>query len=152
YWEWFENENRLAETWPQFMPLLDEDTLEANVPYREWLNKARAQRSEVSWLLERFSKLNISETQGSELYNYQELYLRWRYGDRDSRTGLRRPTEKIFFHDKPLIQRRELNFKEQLDGPSPRLQRLSSVGGRKEIDLARMASTVRYRELTGFTS
>ena len=41
-WEWFEDENRLAETWPRFMPLLEEDaTVEANVPYREWLRAAR---------------------------------------------------------------------------------------------------------------
>ena len=24
-WDWFNDENRLAETWPRFMPLLDED-------------------------------------------------------------------------------------------------------------------------------
>ena len=36
YWEWFESENRLAATWPRFMPLLAEDAfVEANVPYRE---------------------------------------------------------------------------------------------------------------------
>ena len=35
-WDWFEDENRLAETWPRFIPLLEEDSqVEANVPYRE---------------------------------------------------------------------------------------------------------------------
>src|SRR5919206_621036 len=48
YWEWFEDENRLAETWPRFMPLLEEDTfVEANIPYREWLNAARKGRPEL---------------------------------------------------------------------------------------------------------
>jgi hypothetical protein len=153
YWDWFENENRLAETWPRFMPLLEEDTfVEANVPYREWLSKARSQRSEVSWLLERFSKLNISEEQKVELYNSQQLYIRWRYADRYSRTALRRPTKKIFFHERPFIERQEVHLKEELDRPSPQLKRLSPPEGRKEIDLARIASTVRYRELYGFTN
>ena len=153
YWDWFENENRLAETWPRFMPLLEEDTfVEANVPYREWLSKARSQRSEVSWLLERFSKLNISEEQKVELYNSQQLYIRWRYANRYSRTALRRPTKKIFFHERPFIERQEVHFKEELDRPSPQLKRLSPPEGRKEIDLARIASTVRYRELYGFTN
>ena len=41
-WDWFADENRLAETWPRFMPLLEEDAfVEANVPYREWLRAAR---------------------------------------------------------------------------------------------------------------
>ncbi len=36
YWDWFESENRLAEMWPRFMPLLEEDTsVEANIPYRD---------------------------------------------------------------------------------------------------------------------
>ena len=40
-WEWFEDENRLAETWPRFMPLLEEDAfVEANVPYETWLGAA----------------------------------------------------------------------------------------------------------------
>ena len=40
-WDWFEDENRLAATWPRFMPLLEEDAfVEANVPYVEWLRAA----------------------------------------------------------------------------------------------------------------
>ncbi len=43
YWDWFEDENRLAATWPRFMPLLEEDAfVEANVPYVEWLRAASA--------------------------------------------------------------------------------------------------------------
>ena len=26
-WNWFEDENRLGETWPRFMPLLEEDSV-----------------------------------------------------------------------------------------------------------------------------
>ena len=41
YWEWFEDDNRLGETWPRFMPLLEEDSfVEANIPYLSWLRSA----------------------------------------------------------------------------------------------------------------
>ena len=40
-WDWFDDENRLAEAWPRFMPLLEEDAfVEANVPYPDWLRAA----------------------------------------------------------------------------------------------------------------
>ena len=40
------------------MPFLEEDaSVEANVPYREWLRAARGGRSELSWLIERFNEL-----------------------------------------------------------------------------------------------
>jgi hypothetical protein len=73
-WDWFESENRLAETWPRFMPLLEEDTfVEANVPYREWLSAARNGRSELEWLVEQVEKLPLSEKENAVLFNSQEL-------------------------------------------------------------------------------
>src|SRR6185295_4524297 len=57
-WDWFNDENRLAETWPRFMPLLDEDAfVEANVPYPEWLRAAKGQTKELPWLFRRFELL-----------------------------------------------------------------------------------------------
>src|SRR4030095_17018219 len=42
YWDWFEDENRLAQTWPRFMPLLEEDgSVEANIPFQRWLELAK---------------------------------------------------------------------------------------------------------------
>ena len=153
YWEWFEDENRLAETWPRFMPLLEEDAfVEANVPYRDWLRNARGNRPELSWLLNRFRQLPLSETNKAELYNAQKLYVRWRFTYRDSRTGLRLPVQKIFYHDGPLLQRRDVRLKEELSRPAPVLQKLSAKEGHAAIDMARAASTVRYRELYGFTN
>ena len=153
YWDWFENENRLAETWPRLMPLLEEDTsVEANIPYRVWLREARGRQSEVEWLLTRLGALGLADDETAQLYNGMQLYVRWRYSYRDSRTGMRVPARKIFFHDGPMIQRRDLDFKQEIDKPSPRLERLSSSEGHGAIDIARDASTVRYRELYGFTN
>jgi len=151
-WEWFEDENRLAETWPRFMPLLEEDAMvEANVPYREWLRTARGNRPELAWLIERFNELPRDEKERAELFDSQKLYVRWKPGYNSTRTGMRLASRKLFYHHGPLIQRREIDLRRELELPSPRLQRLSLREGEKAAELAREASTIRYRELYGFT-
>jgi hypothetical protein len=151
-WDWFEDENRLAETWPRFMPLLTEDaSVEANVPYREWLRAARGRQSEVSWLVTRFESLPSSDVAKAELYDGQKLYVTWRPSYRSSRTGMRLPTKSVFYHRGPLIQRKDLSFADELGKPAPPFERLSTQDGRRILDLARESSTVRYRELYGFT-
>ncbi|MBA2731526.1 MAG: hypothetical protein H0U54_01405, partial [Acidobacteria bacterium] len=70
-WELHEDDYRLAATWPRFLPLLEEDALvEANVPYLNWLRaaKGRAHGSDLSWLIERFEQLPLSEKEKAELY------------------------------------------------------------------------------------
>jgi hypothetical protein len=152
YWEWFESENRLAATWPRFMPLLEEDAfVEANVPYREWLTAARGRRSELEWLIEQFDKLPGTENERAELYDSQQLYVRWTPSFNMSRTGMRLPGRKCFYHRGPLIQRSEIDLRKELAEPSPELKNLSPQEGEKALDMARDASTIRYRELYGFT-
>jgi hypothetical protein len=152
YWDWFEDENRLAETWPRFMPLLAEDaSVEANVPYREWLRVARGRQSELAWLIDRFDELPLSEDAKAELYDAQKLYVQWTPSYRATRTGLRAPARKLFYHNGPLIQRREINLNNEVVQPAPPMRKLSSKEGEQALDLAREASTVRYRELYGFT-
>ena len=152
HWEWFEDENRLAETWPRFMPLLEEDAqVEANVPYRQWLRAARGHSTELAWLIERFNELPRNEQERAELYDSQQLYVRWTPGFNSSRTGMRLAGRNLFYHRGPLIQRREIDLRKELERPSPPLQRLSLREGEKAADMAREASTIRYRELYGFT-
>jgi hypothetical protein len=152
-WDWFEDNNQLGETWPRFMPLLEEDTLvEANIPYRAWLRRASGGRNEISWLMSSFDKLARTSNEIAELYDSQKLYVRWTPTYSSTRTGMRNPTTGgLFFHRRPLIQRRDVNFIEQLRKPAPSCRKLSVKQGRRELDLARAASTVRYRELYGFT-
>ena len=151
-WDWFEDENRLAETWPRFMPLLEEDaSVEANVPYREWLTAARKAQSELSWLIERFDELPKPDKERAELYDSQQIYVCWQPGFNVSRTGMRVAAGKLFYHRGPLIQRRDIDLKRELGEPSPALQKLSAAQGEKALDMARAASTIRYRELYGFT-
>ena len=151
-WEWFADENRLAETWPRFMPLLEEDAfVEANIPYREWLRAARGRNTELAWLFARVNKLARPERERAELYNSQKLYVRWTPDFNASRTGMRVATRKLFYHRDPLIQRRDIDLSKELVQPSPLLQKLSPVQGERALDIAREASTIRYRELYNFT-
>ncbi|MDQ2973794.1 MAG: hypothetical protein M3R69_00120 [Acidobacteriota bacterium] len=155
-WEWFEDENRLAETWPRFMPLLEEDAfVEANVPYKTWLRMAMGRNArDVDWLVERFESLKISDRERTELYDSLKLYVRWAPPDRATRTGLRLRTSrstKVFYHREPLIRRRDISLKRELENPPPEMTRLSPKQGEAILDMAREASTVRYRELYGFT-
>jgi hypothetical protein len=152
YWGWFEDENRLAATWPRFMPLLAEDAfVEANVPYRDWLNAARGRQAELAWLIDRFDELRVPDNEKAELYESQQLYVQWRPPYRATRTGLRAPSGKMFYHDGPFIQRRDVDLNLEVVQPSPTLRRLSPQEGESELDRARDASTIRYRELYGFT-
>ena len=57
----------------------------------------------------------------------------------------------VFYHREPLIQRREVSLRIELKQPSTALERLSQKQGEAILDLTRAASTVRYRELYGFT-
>ena len=150
-WEWFEDENRLAETWPRFMPLLEEDTfVEANIPYREWLAAASNGQPELSWLMDRFNSLPKSDKERAELYDSQRIYVRWTPDYNTSRTGMRLPARRLFYHRGPLIQRRDVDFAKELIQPVT-LTKVSEKEGEKALDMARDASTIRYRELYGFT-
>jgi hypothetical protein len=150
-WDWFEDENRLAETWPRFMPLLEEDTfVEANIPYREWLAAARKGQPELSWLMDRFNSLPKSDKERAELYDSQQIYVRWSFDYNASRTGMRLPARRLFYHRGPLIQRRDVDFTRELVRPVI-LRKISALEGEKALDMAREASTIRYRELYGFT-
>lgn len=152
YWDWFEDENRLAATWPRFMPLLAEDAfVEANVPYREWLSAARGRRAELAWLLDRFEELAAPDDEKAQLYDSQKLYVQWQPPYSASRTGLRAPASELFYHRGPLIQRRDINLNDEVVQPSPRLRKLFLKEGESARDRARDASTIRYRELYGFT-
>ena len=152
YWDWFPDENRLAATWPRLMPFLAEDSfVEANVPYREWLRAARGRRPELAWLVDRFNELPLSDDMRAELYDSQKLYVQWTPSFRASRTGLRAPGRQLFYHRRRLIQRRDINLNREVVQPVPRMGKLSLNEGQRALDRAREASTIRYRELYGFT-
>jgi hypothetical protein len=151
-WDWFEEEERFGATMPRFLPLLDEDALvEAHVPYRDWLRAAKGSAHELLWLIERFESLKLADKRKAELYDSLKLHVRWQFGSRVSRTSMKRPVRRTFFHDSPLISRRDVSLAAELVSPPIPVERLSPALGEKILDLARQTSAVRYRELHGFT-
>jgi hypothetical protein len=152
-WGRHEDPYRLAATWPRFLPLLEEDAyVEANVPYADWLKAARGRQRELSWLIERFERLSLSPRERAELYESLKLYVRWELKDsRATRTRMKRAARKIFYHRGPLIARRDVSLDEEFASPPLPLKKLSRAEGEAVLDLARETSTVRYRELYGFT-
>lgn len=151
-WDWFEEEDRFGATMPRFLPLLEDDAMvEAHVPFREWLDAARGRAKEMTWLIRQFESLPVPDKRKAELYDALKLHVTWRFGARASRTLRRRPTPRTFFHDQPLIPRREISLASELSSPPLPIQRLSQAEGERVLDLARETSAVRYRELHGFT-
>jgi hypothetical protein len=151
-WDWFEEEDRFGATMPRFLPLLEDDAMvEAHVPYRQWMRAAKGRARELVWLINRFESLAISDRAKAELYDSLKLHVTWRFGARASRTGMKRPARNVFFHNQPLIQRRDISLTAELSSPSIAVKKLSRAEGEKILDLARETSAVRYRELHGFT-
>jgi hypothetical protein len=107
----------------------------------------------LPWLLSRFASLEKPEREIAELYDSQNLFVSWTPGYRSTRTGMRLPVSArdIFYHREPLIQRREISLRDELKKPAPIFERLSERQGENILDLSREASTLRYRELYGFT-
>ncbi len=151
-WDWFEEEDRFGATMTRFMPLLDDDAMvEAHVPYREWVRAAKGRRRELVWLIERFESLPFSDKVKANLFDSLKLHITWRYGFRASRTGMRLPVRKLFFHRSPLIARRDISLTRELSSLPIPIEKLSRAQGKKILDLSRETSAVRYRELHGFT-
>ena len=151
-WDWFEEEERFGATMPRFLPLLDEDALvEAHVPYRDWVHAAKGRANELVWLVERFETLKFGDKRKAELYDSLKLHVRWQFGFRVSRTGMTLPRRTVFYHNQPLIPRREISLAVELASPPIPVERLSPALGEKILELARQTSAVRYRELHGFT-
>lgn len=151
-WDWFEEDDRFGATMPRFLPLLEEDAMvEAHVPYHEWLDAARGRRNELAWIVDQFESLDLTDKRKAELYDSLKLHVTWRFTARSSRTRMRLPRQKIFFHDQPLIKRRDVSLAKELNSTPIKIERLSTSEGERILDLARETSAVRYRELHGFT-
>jgi hypothetical protein len=151
-WDWFEEEDRFGATMPRFLPLLEDDAMvEAHVPFPEWLDAARGRTRQLTWLIQQFESLPLPDKRKAELYDALKLHVTWRFGARASRTLMLQSTRRTFFHDKPLIQRREISLSREVSSSQIPIQRLSRREGERILDLARETSAVRYRELHGFT-
>jgi hypothetical protein len=153
-WGDFDDERAMGAVWPRFLPLLNEDaTVEAEIPWRKWLETAQGSRStSPAWLIERFHALPESATEKTRRYDSLHMPIRWRLeNSRISRTRNARPVRKVFFHAEPLLTRKDVSLDTELRRKPPALVPLSLKQGKDVIDLIREVMLVRYRELYGTT-
>jgi hypothetical protein len=151
YWEDHESERDRGNTWPRFIPLLEEDAaVEANIPWQRWLDAARGSEQPLSWLLRRFAELPLPPRQRSELYDSLRIPLRWRLENlKLTRTRHWTTPQRFYFHDAPFILRSQVSLDRELAQPAPILKKLSSAAGEPVIRAIREIMVVRYRELYG---
>jgi hypothetical protein len=153
-WDAAEQGDRMRATWPDFVPLLEEEALaDANVPYVTWLGAAAGRRREdLSWLLERYERLPDTAAGRAESFDSLGLPIAWELGaGRASRTKMRRPGPRPFFHDGPLLARRDVSLDAILSAPPLALRRLSRSEGERFCDMVRETTAARYREFYTFT-
>ena len=153
YWDDYQAERARGNTWPRLIPLLEEDAdVEANIPWQSWLDTARGRQKALPWLLTQFAKLPLPARQQSELYDSLRLPLRWNLENlKLSRTRNWTHPRRFYFHQAPLIQRKEVNLAQELSKPAPKLEKLSPAAGEHVMQSIREVMVVRYRELYGTT-
>jgi len=153
-WDNYEPGRELGATWPRIMPLLEDDAyVEADTPWRQWLEAAQGKKkASPEWLIRRFERLALSEHDKAELYDSLRLPLRWDLGNsRISRTRNWELVRKVFYHTGPLISRSQVSLVEELAKKPPALVKLSRKQGERVMDKIREVMLVRYRELYGTT-
>ncbi|MBZ5721204.1 MAG: hypothetical protein LAO03_12565 [Acidobacteriia bacterium] len=151
-WDGYDRTGALAAALARFIPLLEEDSLvEADVPYRRWLQAASRGR-ELSWLVAACERLPLSREEKAEIFGALELPVRCELGNSSlTRTLGGRPVRTPYFHTRPFIRRNEVSLARELSLPPLKLKKLSRREGERVLDLCREATTARYRELYGTT-
>jgi hypothetical protein len=152
-WDGYEEDRAMAASWPRFVPLVEEDgDVEANIPWRRWLDAGRGRERELEWLVRRFEQLPCSPREKVEAYGSLRLPIRWRIENLAlSRTRNRWPARSFYYHDGSLITRSQVSLARELAQPAPALKRVSLSEGRRVIDKIQEVMLVRYRELYGTT-
>jgi hypothetical protein len=158
-WDDYEDERAMGSTWPRFIPLLEEDAdVEANIPWRRWLDSARDRERDLEWLIRRFEQLAVGEgkdetaRERAELFDALRLPLRWHLKNlKLCRTRNWKRPRQFYYHTEPLIVRSQVSLAEELAQPAPRLVKLSRREGENVMHTIREVMAVRYRELYGTT-
>jgi hypothetical protein len=152
-WDAEDLPDRLAAFLPRFVPLLEEQArVDANVPFRDFVDAARGEAPDAAWLVRRLDSLPYPDALKAELWEAPGLQLSWKPRPSDSRGLARFPSPAPFCSDEPLLARRDVSVAAELAAPPPPLVRLSRREGAALLDAARAAMAVRYRELPAFSA
>jgi len=152
-WDAEDLPDRLAAFLPRFVPGLEEQArVDANIPFRDFVDAARGTVPDAAWLVRRLDALPYPEPVKAELWEATNLQLAWQPHPVDSRGLARFPSPAPFCTDEPLLSRRDVSVAAELTAPPPNLVRLSLPQGAALLDTARAAMAVRYRELPAFSA
>jgi len=153
YWDDPQSERALGATGPRFVPLLQEDAdVEANIPWRRWLDAARGREHDLAWLLRQFEQWPVTPRERAELYDSLRIPIRWHLQNlKLSRTRNWSHPRHFYHHAEPLITRSQVSLAPELAQPAPRLTKLSLREGEEVMRTIREVMLVRYRELYGTT-
>jgi hypothetical protein len=134
------------------LPLMEEDwPVEANVPYRDWIEAASGNSNPLVWLTRSFGRLELPGRETAELYDSLRLPVQWTLGDgATTRSRLRLDGRQLFCHRDPLLRRAEVSLARELDTPDLPVRRLARDEARRVLNLIVDTSATRYRELYGF--
>ncbi len=152
-WANYEPGRELGTTGPRFIPLLEDDAyVEADTPWRRWLEAAAGKKPAPAWLISRSEQLPLPPQQKAELYESLRVPLRWSLENSAiSRTRNWKPVRSVFYHATPLISRSQVSLADELARRPPQLTKLSRKQGEQVMDMIREVMLVRYRELYGTT-
>jgi hypothetical protein len=144
-WENYEHADRLGPVLSELVPQSREDfSVSAHPDARRWFASLKGG---LRTLLDRVDP---------RLYDLLEIPLRWELGDSAaSRSRTRLPPQlgarEIFYHHRPFLKRSEISIQAEFAGPKIAVTKLSHTGAEKILSLIVDTSSVRYRELYGFT-
>jgi hypothetical protein len=153
-WANYERPEKFGPVLRRFLPLVEEDwPVEAHVPYRQWLKAARPPNTgDLGWLLEVLRRAPLTARDKADLYESLDLLLAWQIGSsRASRSRLRLPARRPFYHHEPLLRRRDVSLMREIEGPPLPVTRLARPEARRVLEIILDTSAMRYRELYGFT-
>jgi hypothetical protein len=153
-WKNYEPGRELGTIGPRFIPLLEDDAyVEADTPWRRWLDAARGKRNSTpAWLISCFERLRLPRQQKAELYESLRVPLHWKLGNSTiSRTRNMKPVRTFFYHNEPLISRSQVSLAAELARRPPQLTKLSRRQCEQVVEMIREVMLVRYRELYGTT-
>jgi hypothetical protein len=144
-WENYEHEDRLGVVLSKLVPPSREDfAVSAHPDARRWF---AALRGGLRTLLDRTEP---------RMYDLLEIPVRWELGDSAaSRSRIRLPRtlggREIFYHHRPFLKRSEVSIQAEFAAPKIAVTRLSRARAEAILSLIVDTSSVRYRELYGFT-
>lgn len=144
----------LGPTLSKLFPMLAEDwPVEAHAPFRQWVAATRPRgATDLAWLLRCLEALKLKPRDRADAWNAMELPITWDIGTvRTSRSHLRLAGRKLFYHREPLLRRRDIALDRELDAPALPVRRLSRTEAQSVLDLILDTSSMRYRELYGFS-